>query len=249
MFKSLIYSLIFSLLVVFVIIAMAFSSRQLSNVNCEELVVIIPHGTPRFISEEEIKRRMHQTDGKLFEKKLNEINTEMLEFELQKEAAIRNVEIFRRVTGKDMDFKGRLLVKVEQREPVVRIMNDREDFYMDKEGIRIGASSQFTAKVLVVNGHPDEKQARAQLLPLVNFINENEFWKAQIEQIHVQKNGEIIMVPQVGDQLIEFGNAKNYRTKFRNLRALYEQTFSKKGWDFYSKINLKYTNQVVCTKK
>jgi cell division protein FtsQ len=95
----------------------------------------------------------------------------------------------------------------------------------------------------------DEKYARQQLLPLVIFIEENEFWKAQIEQLQVKPDGEIIMAPLVGDQLIEFGDAKNYRQKLQNLKALYEQAFPKTGWDYYSKINVKYTNQVVCTKK
>jgi cell division protein FtsQ len=192
---------------------------------------------------------MNKADAKLFEKKLNEINTEQLENELKKVAAIRNIEIFRRVTGNDMAFKGRLLVEVEQRNPIVRFMNGQDDFYMDREGVRIPASSQFTAKVLLANGQFDEKYARQQLLPLVIFIEENEFWKAQIEQLQVSPNGEIVMAPLVGDQLIEFGDAKNYRQKLQNLKALYEQAFPKTGWDYYSKINVKYTNQVVCTKK
>lgn len=249
MFRSVLKIGAFGLIVVFVMISLAFSSSQLSKVKCSDLVVVIPKDSPRFIDEDQIKGLVKKADAKLFEQKLDEINTEKLEQELKKETAIKNVEIYQRVIGSNMDFKGRLMVEVEQREPVVRVISDKEDFYMDNEGVKIPASSRFTAKVLLVNGNCDAQFARKKLLPLISFINNHEFWKAQIEQLYVDKNGEITMAPLIGDQLIEFGDASDFRVKFRNLKALYEQAFPKKGWDYYSKINLKYTNQVVCTKK
>ncbi len=249
MFKSVVKIGFFALLVTLVIISMAFSSGRLAQVNCHELVVLIDEDSPRFIDEDEIARLVKKADGKLFEKKLNEINTEQLEIELSKETTIKKVEIYRRVTGGNMDFKGKLMVEVSQRDPIVRIRNDKDDFYLDCEGIRIPASQSFTSKVLLVNGHPDEKYAREQLLPLVIFIHENEFWNAQIEQLQVSKDGEVILSTLVGDQLIEFGKPSDYQVKLRNLKALYEQAFPRMGWNHYSRINLKYTNQVVCTKK
>ena len=249
MFKSVVNIGLFGLLITLVMIGMAFSSGRLAKVNCDELVVLIDDDSPRFIDEDEIARLVKKADSKLFEKKLNEINTEQLEHELKKETTIREIEIYRRITGEDMDFKGKLIVEVSQRDPIVRIRNEKEDFYLDREGVRIPASQSFTSNVLLANGHPDEKYAREQLLPLVIFIHENEFWNAQIEQLQVSKEGEVILSTLVGDQLIEFGKPSDYQLKLRNLKALYEQAFPKMGWNPYSKINLKYTNQVVCTKK
>ena len=249
MLRSAIHIGFFALLVTLVIISMAFSSGRLAKVNCDELVVMIDDDSPRFIDEDEIARLVKKADNKLFEKKLNEINTEQLEHELKKETTIREIEIYRRITGEDMDFKGKLIVEVSQRDPIVRVRNEKEDFYLDREGVRISARQSFTSKVLLASGYPDEKYAREQLLPLVIFIQEDEFWNAQIEQLQVNKNGELILSTLVGDQLIEFGKPTDYQLKLRNLKALYDQAFAKTGWNYYSKINLKYTNQVVCTKK
>ncbi|MGQ7869680.1 cell division protein FtsQ/DivIB [Sunxiuqinia sp. sy24] len=249
MFNSVMKIGFLGLLVVVVAITMAFSSGRLAQVGCQELIVLIDEDSPRFIDEQEIMRLVKKADSELFDKKLNDINTEELEKALKKETAIKNIEIYRRAVGLDMDFKGKLIVEVEQRDPVVRIRNDKEDFYLDKEGVRISASGAFTSKVLLVSGQSDEKYAREKLLPLVSFIHEDEFWNAQVEQIQVNSNGELIMSTLVGDQLIEFGRPADFQVKLRNLKALYEQAFSTIGWDQYSKINLKYTNQVVCTKK
>ncbi|HKJ42923.1 MAG TPA: hypothetical protein VKA27_12575 [Sunxiuqinia sp.] len=249
MFKSVLKIGALGLIVVVVMISLAFSSSQLSKVKCSDLVIIIPDDSPRFIDEDQIKGLVKKADSKLFDQKLDDINTEKLEQALKKETAIKNVEVYQRVVGSSMDFKGRLMVEVEQRNPVVRVRNGKEDFYMDKDGVKIPANDRFTAKVLLVNGHCDAGYVRKELLPLINYIDKSEFWKAQIEQMYVDNSGEITMAPLVGDQLIEFGDASDYRVKLRNLKALYEQAFPKKGWDYYSTINLKYTNQVVCTKK
>ena len=249
MFKSFVGIGFFVSLVLLVVISLAFSSGRLAKVNCDELVVLIDDDSPRFIDEEEIAYLVKKADKNLFEKTLNEINTELLERELKKQTTIREIEIYRRIVGEDMDFKGKLIVEVYQRDPILRVRNEKEDFYLDREGVRIPASQSFTSKVLLASGYPDEKYAREQLLPLVIFIQEDEFWNAQIEQLQVNKNGELVLSTLVGDQLVEFGKPADYELKLRNLKALYDQAFTKAGWDYYSKINLKYTNQVVCTKK
>lgn len=84
---------------------------------------------------------------------------------------------------------------------------------------------------------------------MVDFVNKDDFWRAQIEQVFVQANGELLIVPQVGDYLIEFGTPDDYELKFRNLRAVYQQGFKNIGWNRYKTISVKYRNQVVCTKK
>jgi len=40
-----------------------------------------------------------------------------------------------------------------------------------------------------------------------------------------------------------------WEKKLRNLELLYEQGLSRYGWNTYQTINLKYTNQVICTKR
>ena len=84
---------------------------------------------------------------------------------------------------------------------------------------------------------------------MTDFVNKDEFWRAQIEQVLIQPKGDLLLLPQVGDYLIEFGKADNYKAKFRNLKAVYQQGFKNFGWNKYRVISVKYQNQVVCTKK
>ena len=84
---------------------------------------------------------------------------------------------------------------------------------------------------------------------MADFVNKNEFWRAQIEQVFIQANGQLLLLPQVGDYLIEFGTPDDYELKFRNLKAVYQQGFKNLGWNKYKAISVKYRNQIVCTKK
>ncbi len=84
---------------------------------------------------------------------------------------------------------------------------------------------------------------------VASYINNNNFFKAQIEQIYVNKEGYMELIPKLGSQIIIFGNAENIEEKFNKLLIVYKKAFNKLGWDKYKLINLTYENQVVCTKK
>lgn len=249
MFKRILNIGLIVLAGIFLVFTMAFSSGSLSKVKCDEISVVIPDDSPRFIDEAEITRLVKAADPKLFERKLDQVNAHKLELKLEKTPAIKNVEVFRHIEGDRMDFKGHLVVEVMQREPLFRVKDGQTDYYMDEAGVVIPANPQFTSHVMLVTGQVDEKFARKELIPLIEFINGDDFWKAQIKQVAVNSSGELLMVPLVGDQIIEFGEPTDYREKFRNLKALYAQAFNEFGWDKYSKISLKYKDQVVCTKR
>jgi len=65
----------------------------------------------------------------------------------------------------------------------------------------------------------------------------------------VNEANEFELIPRVGAHLILFGSIDNYERKFRNLKIFYEQGLNNIGWNKYEKINLKFDNQIVCTKK
>ena len=62
-------------------------------------------------------------------------------------------------------------------------------------------------------------------------------------------NGEFELIPRVGAQVIEFGKAVDMEEKFEKLWILYNEGFHNTGWNQYERINLKYKNQAVCTKR
>ena len=88
-----------------------------------------------------------------------------------------------------------------------------------------------------------------QLFDLARFISNDKFWNSQISQIFVNKNNDVEMIPRVGNHNIVLGEATDLEEKFQKLLIFYKKGLNNTGWNNYSAINLKYKNQVVCTKR
>jgi cell division protein FtsQ len=84
---------------------------------------------------------------------------------------------------------------------------------------------------------------------LVNYINADDFWSAQIDQIYVDGNNEIDLIPRVGNQLVHLGTIENLKGKLRNLEAFYVKVLPAVGWNKYSLIDLEFKDQIVCKKR
>ena len=62
-------------------------------------------------------------------------------------------------------------------------------------------------------------------------------------------NKEIELVVGFGSHIVEIGDLYDLKNKLDNLFIFYRDALPAMGWDRYKKINLKYKNQIVCTKK
>ena len=83
-----------------------------------------------------------------------------------------------------------------------------------------------------------------ELFIITSKIYNDEFLKKLIVQIDVT-NSELLLSTRIGEQ-IEFGQINNINEKFEKLMLYYEKgnTQNKE----YTKLNLKYKNQIVCSK-
>lgn len=226
-----------------------FAWTQREAVRCQEIVVNINPNSPRFLDEVEIAGMIEKSGEPIIGHRLLNIDIHKLEAKLSTFTTLDNVEIFRKVDAKGFSFRGKLVINVDQRTPVIRIKNGPEDFYMDKDGVKIPVSPKYVERIMISTGTSTDETITKSLLKMADFVNKDQFWRAQIEQVFVQENGELLVVPQVGDYLIEFGTPEDYTLKLRNLKAVYQQGFKNLGWNKYKTISVKYRNQVVCTKK
>lgn len=159
---------------------------------------------------------------------------------------------------------GKVKVDIKQRKPLLRIYNEKgESFYLDEAGTMMPLSSKFTARVMIANGNIKaglttnintenfDSVSVAQLKDLfllAEFISRDEFWKAQIVQLHVNAENEIELIPRVGNHVILLGDVSDLKEKFQKLMIFYKEGMARTGWNNYSLINLKFKNQVVCRK-
>ncbi len=240
----------FLVLTLFVVVTLAFTSIKYNNASCRSIEIEYKYGDVIRVDKNEIVALVIAADDKIIGKKFDQIDAVKIEEAVEKHDALLKAEVYKVVTTTDSSsYQGVLTVRVKHRLPVLRVMAGESNYYLDQFGGKIPVSPHYTANVLVSTGTFNEKFAKENLLPFVLFMENDEFWEAQIEQVYVEKNGEVILTPLVGDHFIELGKLDNYEEKLRNMKAFYKQVLADNNWNKYKSVSLKYKNQVIAKRR
>jgi len=160
---------------------------------------------------------------------------------------------------------GYIHAEVIQRSPLVRVFNTHsESFIIDREGVIIPLRSTEVLRIPVASGFIIEKfddikfknvnalvNNQKSLLNIYDFameISKDNFLTEQISQIYILKNGNIEIIPAIGNHTIHIGNLTNLEEKLFKLHILYSRIATVTNMKKYSYVNLEYKNQIVCKK-
>lgn len=234
-----------------IIMLMSFIAIKKDDVKCTKIEIIIP-GADNFIEREEIDAILKHEQGQLIGRNLNLINIHEIEKALKSNPYIAFAKIY-------ADMDGVINISIKQRQPVLRVINSGgQDFYIDKDGLKMPMSTNYTANVLVATGNILEGYGgridtlgtplAKDLYKIAFYFKKDTLWDSQIEQIYVNMKNDVELIPRVGNQRIILGNGDLLETKMNNLLGFYKQAMPKVGWNVYKTINLKYINQIVCVK-
>ena len=108
-------------------------------------------------------------------------------------------------------------------------------------------STNYSSRVLLVSGVENDDEI-AEILPLILKIEGDDFLHKEVVGIVKSAENEYQFSVRSGDYKIDFGNLSEMDVKFKKLKAFYNKTFEDKTIQNYKTINVKYHNQVVCTK-
>ncbi len=263
MLKKILYLIGWLLVLAYMSVMLSFVNINEKKIACSKIDISILDSTKNFfIEKEDVQALFYDKKIKLKGAPINLINLANLENILRMHPSIKKAEVY-----KTMD--GILKMDIYQRNPIVRIINETgESYYIDQEAKLMPLSDKYTAHVLVVTGHINQSLSKNtqkdlsipsdgtlkedsilnDLYTIGKYIYFNKLWRAQIEQLYINENHEIEMTPRIGFQNIILGTIENYENKFNKLKAIYSNGFNSIGWNKYKEINLKYNNQVICTK-
>ena len=211
---------------------------------CENFSVVIEDSAHyRFVSKQDIVNLVKRYDLDPVGKTFGEINTLAIRDTILTNRLVESAKVF-------ITPAGSVMATVSQRKPVLRVISDiKGNFYVDNERRIMPVSGNFAVYVPVATGVIDEEFARNQLYDFALFLSSHPDWDAWIEQIVVQKNQDVELIPRAGDFRIIMGSLDDYQAKLAKFVRFVDEGLNVVGWNRYSAINLKYDNQVVCTRK
>lgn len=232
-----------SLLSVYILFASIYFSEERQYMPCKDLQVVVKDSLDKhFVSESDLIELLRKAKLDPRKQPMTLVNTEQMEMELRKNEMIQDVQVYKTPSG---------IIKLEvvQKMPILRILASNGNYYVDNQGTVMPISRRYVAHVPIVSGYVEKNLAVSDLYKFALFLQGNEFWNDQIEQIYVHPDQDVELIPRVGNHRIMLGSLDRFEEKLDNLRLFYEQAIPKLGWERYSMINLKYKNQIVCTKK
>ncbi len=228
----------------------AFSERKQGGVICKNVIVELENiNDNHFLDESDVSRLVETSSQALKGTAINRIDLKSIEKNLTIDRHISDAELYG-------DLKGNLIVRVELRRPIARIVqDDAPDAYIAEDGVIMGVSEKFSARVMIISGkftkqllesgNLNKTDEGIVLMEMIEFITEDPFWKAQIAQMDISQRGDVTIYPQVTGQVVEFGSPTNYEQKFRKLMVFYKEILPQKGWTKYERVNLTYDGQVI----
>lgn len=228
----------------YLIFAVFFFDKEPKEQVCGRFEIIISDDTDeKFVEAADLAKFIDQKGLNPYGKQMKDINTYEIQEALLSNKLIKSAEVF--VTN-----NGGIKAVIKERIPVLRIIPSQgESYYIDKEAEKMPLSNLNTAYIPVVTGNVKEEFAKTELYSFALFLQKNKFWNAQIEQIVVQNENDIILITRLGNHEVILGGLDNYESKLNRLKTFYTKVLPETGWNRYSKINLKYDKQVVGTKR
>lgn len=227
-----------------------FTESKQGGDRCKDIVIRISNQYDNyFIDEQDVLSLMtsngaHVVKGASFK----DLNLKEIEERVKSDRFIKEAEIYK-------DLKGNVLVHVDLRRPLARIVrNTGPDAYIAADGAILPVSEKFSSRVMLVTGSYmtelikndlNETDNGKKVFDMIKYINSNKFWKAQIAQLDIDKKLNIILYPQVTKQYVEFGQPEELEEKFSKLEIFYKQILPQKGWNTYDRVNLMYEGQII----
>ncbi|MFB9104265.1 cell division protein FtsQ/DivIB [Algibacter miyuki] len=192
-----------------------------------------------FITNEAVSKLLIQNYSSAENVSKESLDLSKLENALKSNPMIKSAEVYVAVNGT-------LNAEIEQRTPIARVSTNAS-YYIDDEGFYMPLSNNFSARVPLVTGFI-EKNNLKNVFKIATKIRDDEFLKTNVIEIHQSANNVLFLKLRQCRFLVQLGDLNLIDKKINNLKAFYLKNIKEKTLDNYSKVNLQFDNQVVCTK-
>lgn len=190
--------------------------------------------------------------------------THLNRIEMQKVRQYLNNNPWIEQSGAYIGLNDTLIIQAKEYEPVLRVFNrDTRSVYVTAEGMLLPASDRYTPRMLLASGQFDFpvltrrcpvtdslylESGLQEALHIALAIQRDPFLNGSIGLIHRNNNNEYELMVNNLDARVVLGDTCMVDTKLARLKTLLEKYLGTDELNGYKTLNLRYKNQIVCTK-
>ncbi|WP_318542761.1 cell division protein FtsQ/DivIB [Marixanthotalea marina] len=227
------------LLLAVVVFLFAFASNRNAARKISEPKIQFIGDDNLFITYETVSKLLIQNQGKVKNVPKEILDLNELESALNSNPMIKSAEVY-------VSVNGTLNAEIEQKRPIARVSTNAS-YYIDDEGSYMPLSSNYSARVPLVTGHV-EKNNLDNVFVVASKIQNDDFLTKNVIEIRQDIDEKIYLKLRQCKFLVQLGDVKLLDKKINNLKAFYQKSLKENALNNYSKVNLQFDNQVVCTK-
>lgn len=218
----------------------AFTTKRNQERFLQKSVVFFTGDDNLFVTNEVVNKLLieNKNDARTIRK--DKVDLNRLEKSLNRHEMIEKSEVF-------VTIDGVLKAVVKQKSPIARVFDASGSFYIDNEGNKMPLSENYSARVPLLTGEINAAN-RKKIAEMFRIIHEDDFLRKNIIGATVSPTGNVVMESRNFNYVIDFGKTINMERKFSNYKAFFQKAVSDSTINKYKMINLKFTQQVVCTK-
>lgn len=228
------------LMLALVVFLFSFASSKNAVRKLKNTDVVFTNGDNLFINETMVNKLLIEKNSEVKTIGKVEVNLDKLEKAVNKHPMINHAEVY-------VSVDGVLNAKVKQKTPIARVFYGASSYYIDYEGSKMPLSDLSTARVLLISGDIEQNNLN-NIAKVSRIIYDDEFLKKNIIGIKVLPNQSLVMTNRNYNYEIDFGKAINCERKFMDYKAFFQKAVQDSTLYKYKRINLKFTQQVVCIK-
>ncbi|MBZ4220379.1 MAG: FtsQ-type POTRA domain-containing protein [Chlorobium sp.] len=200
------------------------------------------------ISERDIVSRVSDFKGRNMEK----LDTKELKKRISMIPYLRDAEISK-------ELNGIVRVRVFEREPVAVTLIDGQMMVIDREGFlllnktesvtRQGSPlikiSGITRLQVAANGLPQLEKRDVDLIrQFLDALSKTDYASLLIGEFHLEGNNMAWCVTAQSPTRFIIGNDGNYKEKLKKFEIFWKKVVSKKGFDFYETVDLRFRDRI-----
>lgn len=193
-----------------------------------------------FLTHDNVNNLLVQKNQSLKNEQKEALALNEVELALKSNKLVKNAEV-------SVSVDGDVRIEIEQKTPIARVITN-DSYYVDNQGKAMPLSENYSARVPMVSGYVTPKDLSA-LTKLAQRIEQDVFYKTQVVHIHANKDNTFTMRLRTYDFVIQLGDLYALDKKLTNFKAFYKEADERNQLNRYKTINLKFDNQVICTKK
>ena len=202
-------------------------------------IKIFNQNTP-FITDDDVRNLLIQNDLATDNKPKEILDLNSIESLLSENETIKKADVF-------LSVKGELVTQIHQKKPIARVYTN-ESFYIDSEGTMMPLSKNYSARVPFVIGNVSKSNFK-NAYEFSKLIYKDEFLKSMIYEIKQSKDETLSFKIRGAEFIVEVGGINQLEKKINNFKAFYQKAKKNNLLSKYAKVNLKFTSQVICSKK